>query len=86
MTKKRIAIILGSVLGVAAAALVLVGVLPDGDTARAQTTQITTVAIDMEPYTDVANDEDTVGTIQKCVRVSGVAGTTFDVDLSLIHI
>jgi hypothetical protein len=44
---------------------------------------VTTVAIDMDPSAAPANDEDTVGTIERCAEVANTEGTTFQVDVVL---
>jgi hypothetical protein len=42
---------------------------------------ITTLALDMDPYSDTANDDRTVGPIESCISVA--PGDTFDIDVVL---
>jgi hypothetical protein len=42
---------------------------------------VTTIAIDMQPWSTPANDEDTVGSLETCVAIANSAGQTLDFDV-----
>jgi hypothetical protein len=42
---------------------------------------VTTIAIDMEPWSTPANDEDTVGSLETCVAITNSPGQTLDFDV-----
>jgi len=50
-------------------------------TPRPEGPTITTLAVDMDPYSDTANDDRTVGPIESCISVA--PGDTFDIDVVL---
>jgi len=87
MRRRAIAVagLSGVVLAVVLAVLVAALTTWRGDEIAQATpdVMVTTVAIDMDPSATPPNDEDTVGSIERCAEVANAEGTTFQVDVVL---
>jgi hypothetical protein len=58
------------------------GVAKSDESAQASpNSTVTTVAIDMDPSSTPANDEDTIGSLETCVAIVNSAGQTADFDV-----
>jgi hypothetical protein len=82
MTRKQIGAILGAVvLAVAAPILTLALLRGADDTTYAQGPVV--VGIDMDPLNTPANDDDSLGTIERCIKTTAGASVDFDLWLEL---